>query len=90
MFGAQAASSLRSLAEVHPDETIRIERILFGSLKDLCYGIGLEEGSTMHCRQNSRAIVLLETPGGRTVVLDADWARFIQVTPQEDEQLCVA
>jgi len=72
-------SPRRSLAEVQPDQLVRIEHILFDTLKDLCHGIGIVEGDVLRCRRTSRAVVLLETLAGRTIILDGDWARFVQV-----------
>jgi len=68
-----------SLAEVQADQLVRIEHILFDMLKDLCHGLGIVEGGVLRCRRTSRAIVLLESPVGRTIILDGDWARFVQV-----------
>jgi hypothetical protein len=69
----------RWLAQALPDETIRIERVLFKVLRDLCSGLGLSEGDVLRCRTVSETVVLLESPGGRTIVIDQEWARFIEV-----------
>jgi hypothetical protein len=68
-----------SLAEIQPEQLFRIEHILFDMLKDLCHGLGIIEGDVLRCRRTSRSVVLLETLDGRTIILDADWARFVQV-----------
>lgn len=70
-----------SLAGVCDGETVRIERILFDTLRDLCHDVGLAEGDVVHCRHNSNAVLLLGTDEGRTIILDSDWARFIQAAP---------
>jgi hypothetical protein len=70
----------RCLAEVGPSETVRVERILFHLLKDLCYDLGLEEGDVLRCRRASRAFLVLETAAGRTIIMEMDWARFIEVS----------
>jgi len=70
---------LRSLANIRPDEVACIEGILFGMLRDLCYGLHLEEGDCVRCRRTSRTTVILEVADGRRVVLDQDWARFISI-----------
>jgi hypothetical protein len=67
------------LADIEPCQTVRIVRILFDTLKDLYYGIGIAEGDVLHCRRASRAALVLETSEHRTLVLDSDWARFVQV-----------
>jgi len=69
----------RWLAQALPNETVRIERMLFKVLRDLCYGLGVAEGDIVRCKTVSESIVLLESPGGRTIVIDQDWARFIEV-----------
>jgi len=43
----------------------------------LCNDIGIAEGDVVRCRRTSRAVILLETTPGRTVILDSDWARFV-------------
>jgi hypothetical protein len=80
-MNAPADSLHRSLAEVEPDEVFRIEHILFDTLPDRCGGMGIAEGDVLRCRRTSRALVLLETNDGRTLIMDGDWAPFIQVGP---------
>jgi len=72
--------SIRSLADIRRGETVRIEGILFGALRELCRAIGIEEGDDVRCRGTSRGAVLLETPVRRTALLEMDWARFIQIS----------
>ncbi len=72
--------TVRSLADVGPSETVRIERILFHTLQDLCYGLGLEVGDVVRCRRATRSILVLETETGRTIIVDTDWARFVEVS----------
>jgi hypothetical protein len=79
MYARTANPQLRSLAEIRPGESVRIEHILFDMLKDLCSGIGIAEGDVVRCRRTSNAVILLETSTGRTVILDGDWARFVEV-----------
>jgi hypothetical protein len=74
-----AAEPALSLSEVRPHDSIRIERILYESLRDRCAGIGLHEGDQLRCRQTSSLYLLLETETGRSLMLDQDWARFIRV-----------
>jgi hypothetical protein len=81
---------VRSLAEVRPNDLIRVEHILFDSLREECHGIGIAEGDVLRCRRSSRAVLLLETSAGRTLILDSDWARFIQVRPAESTQQALA
>lgn len=80
----------RWLAQALPDETVRIERMLFKVLRDLCIGLGVVEGDVVRCRTVTESIVLLETPGGRTIVIDQDWARFIEVGPVDGASVAPA
>lgn len=73
----------RWLAQALPNETVRIERMLFKVLRDLCTGLGVAEGDVVRCKTVSESIVLLETEKGRTIVIDQDWARFIEVGPPD-------
>jgi hypothetical protein len=75
-----AADSVRSLAAVVAGERLTVRRILFGALRALCAELGVKEGDTLTCRAGTATHILLETPSGRTVPLERDWARFIQVT----------
>lgn len=58
---------------------MEIRRILFDVLRDLCADLGVQEGDVVRCRANTPSHLLLETAGGRTVALEQDWARFIQI-----------
>jgi hypothetical protein len=90
MLTLQSAARMRSLADIEPFEIVRIERILFDTLKDLCHGIGLAEGDVVSCRRASRAVLLLETAERRTLIIDCDWARFIQVSVQDADHFAGA
>lgn len=74
----------RCLAEVSASERVRVERILFHVLQDLCYDLGLEEGDVLRCRRASRSFIVLETAGGRTIIMETDWARFIEVSSADE------
>lgn len=60
-------------------EAVRIQRILFDSLRSLCEDLGIHEGDVLHCRAATPALLLLDVPGGHTVELELGWARFVQV-----------
>jgi hypothetical protein len=70
---------LRSLAEVEPGETVQVERIPLDSLKDLCWSVRIGEGDILRCRRTSREVCVLETETGNGLLVDGDWAHFIQV-----------
>jgi len=71
---------VRSLAAARTGEAVLIRRILFGALRALCRDLGVEEGDVVRCRAGSPSHVLLETSSGRTIPLERDWARFIQIS----------
>ncbi|HEX6937878.1 MAG TPA: hypothetical protein VF158_00595 [Longimicrobiales bacterium] len=71
---------VRSLAATRTGDVVLIRRILFGTLRALCTDLGVREGDVVHCRAGTASHLLLDTPAGRTVPLDRDWARFIQVS----------
>jgi hypothetical protein len=77
---------VRSLAATAVGEAVEIRSILFEAVRSLCYDLGVREGDIVRCRADGPSHLLLETPRGRTVSLDRDWARFIQVEdPLTDE-----
>lgn len=69
----------RSLAGVHWGDVFRVERILFDELRALCDRLDLHEGDVVECRTDTGPWLMLETASGRTVALERDWARFIQI-----------
>jgi Fe2+ transport system protein FeoA len=73
-------SRLRSMAGARAGETLRVERILFDALRARCAALGVHEGSNVRCRSVTPTRLVLETGGGRTVLFERDWARFIQVS----------
>lgn len=79
MSGAHFPSPVRSLAAIVAGETVEIRRILFDAVRGLCTDLGVGEGDVVHCRADTPSHLLLDTPAGRTVALERDWARFIQV-----------
>jgi len=79
MATAFVSHSPRSLAAVDTGEIVEIRRILFDVLRGLCADLGVREGDVVRCRANTPSHLLLETAAGRTVALERDWARFIQI-----------
>lgn len=82
MSGTRDASAVLSLAV---GEVVEIRRILFDTIRDLCTDLGMSEGDIVRCRADTASRLLIETPAGRTVVLERDLARFIQVSTVEIE-----
>jgi len=82
---ASGTEGVRSLAAADAGEVVEIRRILFGVLRALCGELGIREGDAVRCRAATPGHLLLETPGGRTVTLERDWARFVQVVTPGSE-----
>lgn len=80
MSGTDPSSPVRSLATIAVGEAVEIRRVLFGAVRLLCTDLGFGEGDVVRCRLDTPGYLLLETTAGRTVVLERDWARFIQVS----------
>ena len=74
------SQSLHSLAATRTGEVVEIKRILFSTLRAHCFDLDIEEGDVLRCRAGTPSQLVLETKHGRTVALERDWARFIQVT----------
>lgn len=71
---------VRSLAATDTGEVVQVRHILFGILRDLCSGLGIREGDILRCRTATANHLVLETPAGRRVTFQRDWARYVQVT----------
>jgi hypothetical protein len=81
MSAGAASDPVRSLAAARTGEEVVIRRILFGALRALCAALGLREGDVVSCRAGTATHLVLRTASGKTIPLDRDWARFIQVSP---------
>ena len=68
-----------SLAAIEANQVVRIERLLLGSLEQLCDELGLHEGDVVQCRASSPRRLYLSTGNARTVAIDRDQARFVRV-----------
>ena len=69
-----------SLASAAAGEPLRVQTILFDSLRHACRELGVHEGDLVRCRRGTGSQLVLETDAGRTVALQREWARFIQVS----------
>jgi len=68
-----------SLAAIEANQVVRIERLMLGSLEQLCEELGLHEGDVVQCRASSARRLYLATVNARTVAIDRDHARFVRV-----------
>jgi hypothetical protein len=71
---------VRSLASARAGEAVMIRRILFGTLRNLCADLGVFEGDVVSCRAGTATHLVLRTASGRTIPLDREWTRFIQIS----------
>lgn len=71
---------VRSLASARAGEAVMIRRILFGALRNLCADLGVFEGDVVSCRAGTSTHIVLRTSAGRTIPLDREWTRFIQIS----------
>jgi hypothetical protein len=69
----------RSLHAMAPGESARITGILFEQLRAECAHRGLRPGQRVRCRAAGPQWLILETDEGRRVLLERDWARFVEV-----------
>ena len=76
-----------SLAAIEANQVVRIERLMLGSLEQLCEELGLHEGDVVQCRASSPRRLYLATANARTVAIDRDQARFVRVVPRAQMQV---
>lgn len=60
-------------------EAVEVREILGERLRAFCHDIGVNEGDVLRCRVNGPTHKIMVTASGRTIVLEQDWARFIEV-----------
>jgi hypothetical protein len=79
------ASGVRSyrLADIQPNALVRVRYIVFDTLRDLCFGMGLREGERFRCEETGPDSIVLADAGGRAIRLNRAWARFISVSDCE-------
>jgi hypothetical protein len=69
----------RALASAKPGARYRIIQLVFAMVRDQCRELGLGEGDEVECVENRSWSLLLERSDGRKVVLQRDYAWFVQV-----------
>lgn len=70
-----------SLDTVRHAEPVLIRSILFDLVRARCARLGIAEGDVVRVRATRTRELVLETDDHRTIALERDAARFIQVTP---------
>ncbi len=71
--------SVRSLAEVPPDEVVTVHRVLFECLQAHCDGLGLREGDRVSVGGELNSTRVLCKADGRLVRCPLELARFVEV-----------
>jgi hypothetical protein len=70
-----------ALGAAEPGARYRISDLVFSLVRDRCRELGLEEGDEIRCLENRRWWLELERPDGSSVLLESDYAWFVQVEP---------
>ncbi len=71
----------QSLAMAREGELLEVKEILFGSLRDHLWTIGVREGSLLECLGKDDAGVEVRLPNGKGTKIERDYAWFISVEP---------
>lgn len=69
----------RSLATAAAGQAVEVREIRGARLREFCRELGVREGDVLRCRVSGATHKILVTASGRTIVLEQDWARFIDV-----------
>ena len=74
----------RSLADLAPGESVRIQNIYFDQVRGLCSKLGITEGTRLRCRARTanELLLQLETDSTRFTTAHVSWARFVAVEPE--------
>jgi hypothetical protein len=80
MPGPAVAPAISSLAAVTSGDRVCIRNMMGDTVRSHCDAVGLTAGAVVQCRTAGRASLVLVDASGRTVSLDRDLARFIQVS----------
>lgn len=69
----------RSLAEIAPDQTVRVRRILFDCLRERCGDLGLHEGDRLRDGGWDGSVLLARRDDGGSVRCPVELARFVEI-----------
>jgi hypothetical protein len=76
-------SATRTLADLQPGETARVDSFIYGAVRALCGDLGISEGDSVRCRAGTGGVLVLDTEDGNIVSMARDWARFITASPSD-------
>lgn len=72
-----------ALAAAEPGSRYRITDVVFSLVREYCEGLGLERGDEVRCAANRGWALELERVDGCRILLERDYAWFVQVKPVE-------
>ncbi len=70
---------IRSLAEISPDQTVTVRRILFDCLREWCGELGLHEGDLLSLGRRDGGAVVVRKRDGVVVQCPCELARFVEI-----------
>ena len=70
-----------SLQDVSTRQEVCIRNILFDLVRHECARLGLRVGHRVRVRRRAAQALVIDLPGGRTVALKPECARFVEVEP---------
>jgi Fe2+ transport system protein FeoA len=77
--GAHVPDSAHALASAKRGSRYRITQLVFSMVRDRCADLGLHPGDEVDCIDNRGWAVHLQRSDGRRVILDQDYAWFVEV-----------
>ena len=69
----------KSLAMAGEGDVVQVDQILFGTIRDHCWELGIRTGSMVECLENHDRWVLVRLGDGEEKCLTRDYAWFISV-----------
>ena len=75
-----------SLAVARPGMRYRVTEIIYSLVRDRCEELGINRGDEISCLELHGRALELERTDGRRVVLERDYAWFVQVDPVEPSE----
>jgi hypothetical protein len=75
-----------TLAAGRPGDALSIRRILFDDLRTYCERLDMREGESVRIEAAGGAHLRIVTAHSRRVLLERDWARFIEVARLSSRQ----
>jgi len=76
---AHVPDSAHALASAKRGSRYRITQLVFAMVRDHCAELGLRVGDEVDCIDNRSWALHLERSDGRRVILDRDYAWFVEV-----------